>query len=286
MSKTISITQAAATGDVWQLIRQETERDAKSEPILASFLHATILKHKTLEAAMSFHLANRLASPAVSALLVREVLDEAFSAEPKIGTAIRADLKAVQERDSATSSLATPFLYFKGFHALQSYRVAHWLWQQNRQSLALYLQNRISMVFSVDIHPAARIGSGIMLDHATGLVIGETAVVMDNVSIMQSVTLGGTGKEQGDRHPKVEEGVLISAGAKILGNIKIGEGAKIGAGSVVLQDVPKHTTVAGVPAKIVGVPQADSPALEMNHEITCDMTDCPETIKETVPKET
>jgi serine O-acetyltransferase len=161
----------------------------------------------------------------------------------------------------------TPFLFFKGFHALQAYRVAHWLWKQKRNSLALFLQNRISCVFAVDIHPAARIGKGIMFDHATGIVIGETAVVEDNVSIMQSVTLGGTGKEHGDRHPKVRSGVLISAGAKVLGNIEIGECAKVGAGSVVLKDVAPRTTVAGVPAKEVSVNTCTKPAQEMNHSL-------------------
>jgi len=176
----------------------------------------------------------------------------------------------VEERDSACTTLAVPFLYFKGFHALQTHRIAHWLWQQGRHSLALFFQNRMSVVFGVDIHPAAQLGYGLMLDHATGLVIGETTVIGNNVSILQSVTLGGTGKEGGDRHPKVGDGVLISAGAKILGNICIGEGAKVGAGSVVLHAVPPHTTVAGVPAKVVGTPNTDQPALDMNHEFNCE----------------
>lgn len=180
---------------------------------------------------------------------------------------MRADLHAVSERDSACCSQVTPLLYFKGFHALQAYRVAHWLWQQGRKSLALFLQNRISAVFAVDIHPAARIGKGIMFDHATGIVIGETAVVGDMVSIMQSVTLGGTGKEAGDRHPKVSNGVLIGAGAKILGNITVGECAKVGAGSVVLKDVPARAVVAGVPAKIIGDNLCGQPAQEMDHHI-------------------
>lgn len=259
------------TDPVWQEIRARTRCQAEAEPILASYLHATILNHDTLEAALSFHLANKLDSPTAPAMLIREVITEALEDSREIGDAVRADLQAVAERDSACCSLATPFLFFKGFHALQAYRVAHWLWQQQRQALALFLQNRISVVFGVDIHPAARIGKGIMLDHATGTVIGETAVVEDNVSIMQAVTLGGTGKESGDRHPKVRKGVLISAGAKILGNIEIGEGAKVGAGSVVLKPVAAHTTVTGVPAKVVGRPKSDQPALDMNHEITCDM---------------
>ncbi len=256
---------------VWQTIISETRKQAEEEPILASFLHATILNHETLEAALSFHLANKLDSPTASALLVREVIQEALASDASIGASVRADLRAIKERDSACCSLSVPFLFFKGFHALEAYRVAHWLWRNDRHALALFLQNRISVVFGVDIHPAARLGKGIMLDHATGVVIGETAVVEDNVSIMQSVTLGGTGKEAGDRHPKVRRSVLISAGAKVLGNIEIGEGAKIGAGSVVLKPVPAHTTVAGVPARVIGKPQSNQPSKDMCHELLCDM---------------
>ena len=251
---------------LWESVRSQTRTQAEHEPVLASFLYATILNHDTLEAALSFHLANKLDSPALPAMLVREVIEQALRADINISRAIRADLLAVSERDSACCSMVTPFLFFKGFHALQSYRIAHWLWQQGRNSLALFLQNRISCVFAVDIHPAAKIGKGIMFDHATGIVIGETAVVEDNVSIMQSVTLGGTGKEHGDRHPKVRSGVLISAGAKILGNIEIGECAKVGAGSVVLKDVPARATVAGVPAKIVST-SCVQPARDMDHHI-------------------
>ncbi|MEH6582221.1 MAG: serine O-acetyltransferase [Halioglobus sp.] len=255
---------------VWDRIRKETEQKAANEPILASFLHATILNHAKLERALSFHLASQLDSATVSALLLREVILDAFKHDPCIPRAIRADLLAVEARDSACNELSVPFLYFKGFHALQSHRVGHWLWQQGRKSLALFFQNRVSSEFGVDIHPAAKLGCGIMLDHATGLVIGETATVGNNVSILQAVTLGGTGKDEGDRHPKIADGVLISAGAKILGNIKVGTGAKVGAGSVVLEDVPAHTTVAGVPAKIVGHPTSDVPALEMEHDFCCD----------------
>lgn len=261
--------QSNAHDALWATIRAETELDAAGEPVLASFLHATILNHHSLEDALSFHLAHKLDSATASALLVREVIEQALAGDPQIGAAIRCDIQAIKERDSACHSYATPFLYFKGFHALQSYRVAHWLWRQGRQSLALFFQNRISCEFGVDIHPAARIGRGIMLDHATGVVIGETAVVGDNVSIMQSVTLGGTGKEDGDRHPKVGNGVLLSAGAKVLGNIRIGDGAQVGAGSVVLKDVPNHAVVAGVPAVIVGRASSDAPALEMNHQLGC-----------------
>ena len=255
---------------VWDRIRAETNKHASDEPILASFLHATILNHSRLESALSFHLANQLDSPTASSLLLREVMLEAFDSDDYIRCAVRADLMAVEERDSACHELYIPVLYFKGFHALQTQRVSHWLWKRGRESLAMFFQNRMSSKFGVDIHPAARMGSGIMLDHATGLVIGETAVVGNNVSILQSVTLGGTGKDEGDRHPKIGNGVLISAGAKILGNIRVGEGAKVGAGSVVLEDVPPHTTVAGVPAKVVGKPSSDQPALEMDHDFCCD----------------
>ena len=262
---------AASNNDpVWDRIREETARHASSEPILASFLHATILNHSRLELALSFHLANQLHSATASALLLREVMLEAYDNDPCIHQAVRADLQAVEDRDSACHELNIPFLYFKGFHSLQTHRVAHWLWKQGREPLALFFQNRMSAEFGVDIHPAARMGCGIMLDHATGLVIGQTAVVGNNVSILQSVTLGGTGKDEGDRHPKIGDGVLISAGAKILGNIRVGEGATVGAGSVVLEDVPPHTTVAGVPAKIIGRPASDQPALEMDHDFCCD----------------
>jgi serine O-acetyltransferase len=264
-----------ADDELWAAIRASVSREAAAEPVLASFLHATILNHATLEAALSFHLAQKLDSPTAPALLVREVIEEAFAGDSGIGSAIRCDLRAVQARDSACPEHAMAFLFFKGFHALESYRIAHWLWNQGRPALALFLQNRISCEFGVDIHPAARIGCGILLDHATGVVIGETAVVGDDVSIMQSVTLGGTGKESGDRHPKVGSGVLIGAGAKILGNIRIGDGAKVSAGSVVLANVPPHTTVAGVPARVVGKPCSDSPALDMNHSLAPDMQNLP-----------
>lgn len=258
---------ALVVDSLWESIRLQTRKQAESEPVLASFLYTTILNHDSLKAALSFHLANKLDSPELPAMLIREVINEAITSDERIIDAVRADLLAVSERDSACCSLVTPLLYFKGFHALQSYRIAHWLWEQGRNSLALFLQNRISTLFAVDIHPAARLGKGIMFDHATGIVIGETAVVEDNVSIMQSVTLGGTGKEAGDRHPKVRKGVLIGTGAKILGNITIGECAKIGAGSVVLKDVPPRATVAGVPAQVIGETQCSQPAREMDHLI-------------------
>lgn len=252
---------------VWAEILTQTRREAQTEPVLASFLHTTILNHQTLEAALSFHLANKLDSPAMPAMLLRELIDAALNDDSSIGRSVRADLVAVFERDSACDDYSTPFLYFKGFHAIQAYRVAHWLWQQGRESLALFLQNRISVVFAVDIHPAAQLGEGLMFDHATGIVIGETAVVEDKVSIMQSVTLGGTGKESGDRHPKVRQGVLIGAGAKILGNIEIGACATVGAGSVVLKSIPARKIAAGVPARIVGDSHCSQPSQSMDHRL-------------------
>ncbi len=248
----------------WERIRTEALSLVNEEPMLASFFHSTILNHDSLRSALSFQLANKLASAVMPAIVLREVIETALAAQPDILDAAAADICAVKERDPAVRYYSTPLLYLKGFHALQGYRVAHWLWQQGRHSLAVFLQNQISVVFSVDVHPAAQIGRGIMFDHATGIIIGETAVVEDDVSILQNVTLGGTGKEHGDRHPKIREGVMIGAGAKVLGNIEVGRGAKIGAGSVVLQPVPPHTTVAGVPAHEVGHPDCDKPSLDMN----------------------
>ena len=248
----------------WQKIEREAACMATEEPMLASFFHSTILNHKNLRSALSFQLANKLDSATMPAIALREVIELALRSEPELLAMVAADICAVQERDPAVDLFSTPLLYLKGFHALQGYRVANWLWRQGRRSLALYLQNQISVVFGVDVHPAARIGKGIMFDHATGIVVGETAVIEDDVSILQSVTLGGTGKESGDRHPKIREGVMIRAGAKVLGNIEVGMGAKIGAGSVVINPVPPHTTVAGVPAKIVGRPECDKPSLDMD----------------------
>lgn len=253
--------------DVWAVIREEAVQSAAEEPVLASFYHAAILNHSSFAAAISFHLANKLDTPAMPALVIRDVFAMALAADDSIETAMRRDIQAHRERDPACYRYLLPLLFFKGYHALQSWRVAHWLWQQQRYPLALFLQNLISQVFDVDIHPAAHIGSGIMLDHATGIVIGETAVIEDNVSMLHSVTLGGNGLSKGDRHPKVRRGVLIGVGAKILGNIEIGEGAKIGAGSVVLHSVDAHTTVAGVPARLVGRPRVDEPALDMDHQL-------------------
>ena len=257
----------ASLDPLWQTIRREVSAEAAREPVLASFLHASVLNHKTLEDSLGFILAGKLESSVLPAMLIHELIVEAVHSCPKVGDSIRADIRAVKERDPAASRYSEPFLYFKGFHALQTYRVAHCLWNGDRKSLALFLQSRTSEVFGVDIHPAARIGDGILIDHATCVVIGETAVVEDNVSILHDVTLGGTGKDCGDRHPKVRHGVLIGAGAKILGNVEIGAGAKVGAGSVVLADVPPHSTVAGVPAEIVGKPTHPEPARYMDHSL-------------------
>lgn len=252
---------------IWREIREEVALEAQREPILESFLHATVLNHDRLEDALSFRLAEKLQGTHLHPVVLREVIGEALAKSPEIGRAARADLRAVSSRDPACQGAWQPLLYFKGFHALEAYRVSHWLWKEGRSALALHLQHRSSEIFAVDIHPGARIGKGIFIDHGTGVVIGETAVVDDDVSMLHLVTLGGTGKQAGDRHPKVRRGVLLSAGAKILGNVVIGEGAKIGAGSVVLRDVPPHTTVVGVPGREVGHPSADEPALEMDHSL-------------------
>ncbi len=248
----------------WSSLRAEVAAIAASEAMLASFLHATVLNHGSLEDSLSYLLAEKLASAHLSSMSLREVIDEALAASPEIRQAIRRDLDAVVERDPAARGFAQPFLHFKGFHALESYRVAHWLWEAGRRDLAFHLQNRISMVFDLDIHPAARIGEGILIDHGTGVVIGETAVIGDDVSMLHGVTLGGTGKERGDRHPKIESGVLLGAGAIVLGNVRVGKGSKVAAGSVVLEEVPAHHTVAGVPSKVVGRPNAEEPSLYMD----------------------
>ncbi|MEO2030130.1 MAG: serine O-acetyltransferase [Fuerstiella sp.] len=265
---TIDLDQSPPNGfSVWESIRESAVENVRKEPMLASFLHATILNHDRFEDAVSFHLAGKLQSNSLSGMQLREVIDHAFSQDTRISESIQADISAVRERDPAVKCCMVPLLYLKGLHSLASYRIAHWLWNDGRQLLALHLQNRMSEVFGADIHPAAGIGRGILIDHGTSVVIGETAIVEDNVSMLHEVTLGGTGKESGDRHPKVRRNVLIGAGAKILGNVEIGEGAKIGAGSVVLTEVPPHCTFAGVPAVLVGRPQSEEPSLEMNHGI-------------------
>ncbi|QIM69343.1 serine O-acetyltransferase [Basfia succiniciproducens] len=250
--------------EVWNNIRNEAKELVEHEPVLASFFHSTILKHKNLGGALSYILANKLATSTMPAITLREIIEETYQDDPRIIDSAACDIHAVRQRDPAVGLWSTPLLYLKGFHAIQSYRITHHLWQQNRKSLAIYLQNQISVAFDVDIHPAARVGCGIMFDHATGIVVGETAVIENDVSILQGVTLGGTGKESGDRHPKIREGVMIGAGAKILGNIEVGKYAKIGANSVVLQPVPEYATAAGVPAKIISKDRSAKPAFDMN----------------------
>ena len=217
---------------VWNNIKAEARTLADCEPMLASFYHATLLKHENLGSALSYMLANKLSSPIMPAIAIREVVEEAYAADPEMIASAACDIQAVRTRDPAVDKYSTPLLYLKGFHALQAYRIGHWLWNQGRRALAIF--------------------------------VGETAVIENDVSILQSVTLGGTGKSGGDRHPKIREGVMIGAGAKILGNIEVGRGAKIGAGSVVLQPVPPHTTAAGVPARIVGKPDSDKPSMDMD----------------------
>ena len=253
--------------DLWPVLRREARAKASEEPILGSYFHATILNHGSFGAALSFRLASKLDNPMLPTMLIRDVIQEAIEADPSILQSAANDMMATFNRDPACEDPLTPFLFFKGFHALQAHRIAHWLWRQGRKTLAHFFQNQISVTLGVDIHPAARFGAGIMLDHATGLVAGETAVVGDDVSILHAVTLGGTGKESGDRHPKIGRGVLLAAGCKIIGNIEVGEGAKVGAGSVVLEDVPDHVTVAGIPAKIVGQTQG-LPAHAMDQRLS------------------
>ena len=250
----------------WSRMRLEAATAAAQEPSLASFLHATILHHKSFRRALSYRLAQKLSDPEMNAMLWREVINGAFDDEPAIVEAGLADLLACYDRDPATFEHVQPFLYHKGYQALQAQRVANWLWLNDRRSLALYLQSRLSELYGVDIHPNATFGKGVFMDHATGVVIGETSIVEDDVSILQSVTLGGTGKEGGDRHPKIRKGALISVGAKVLGNIEVGAGAKVAAGSVVLNPVPAGCTVAGVPAKLVG-DCATSPSETMDQNI-------------------
>jgi len=252
---------------IWSALRAQAEQLTATEPSLASLAHATILMHEEFEDALSYHLAKKVGGEDLSPMLTREIFEEALAREPAIGDAVRADLSAVFERDPACHSYLQAFLFFKGFHALECYRIAHWLWGQGRTTLAQFLQSRVSELFAVDIHPASRIGKGIFIDHATGIVIGETAVVEDDVSMLHGVTLGGTGKETGDRHPKIRRGVLLSAGAKVLGNIEVGEYSRVGAGSVVLHAVPPGCTVAGVPARVIGVAGSERPSQTMDQLI-------------------
>ncbi|MEP3945958.1 serine O-acetyltransferase [Ascidiaceihabitans sp.] len=258
-------TNIATLDPVWEQITDEARQAVTDEPLIGGFVHACILHHKSIEKALSYRIAAKLASNEMSMVVVREIVEEAYVANPELVAASRADLVAIYERDPACHRLLQPILYFKGYQAIQAYRVGHYLWDQGHRDLAYFFQMRVSEIFGVDIHPAAKLGRGIMIDHAHSIVIGETAVVGDNVSMLHSVTLGGTGKEEEDRHPKIGDGVLIGAGAKVLGNIKVGNCSRIAAGSVVLAEVPACKTVAGIPAKIVGEAGCDQPSISMNH---------------------
>ena len=249
---------------IWAQIRTEAAQAMAAEPALGSFIFATVLSHAKLEDAICHRLAQRLNHTDVDAGLIGQTFEQVLESEPSVGSTMRADLAAVYDRDPACTRYLDPILYFKGFHALVTHRFAHQLWKAGRLDFALYLQSQSSRMFGVDIHPAARFGKGIMLDHATGVVIGETAVIGDNCSLLHAVTLGGSGKETGDRHPKISDNVLIGAGAKVLGNIKVGHCSRIAAGSVVLSDVPANVTVAGVPAKVVGPAGCAEPARAMD----------------------
>lgn len=261
-------TKFTSVDPVWQRVRQEAMDAVRAAPLLGGLIHASLLHHSSLERALAYRFSQKLASSEMSEQILREIADEAYSEDHELGQDARADIMAVFDRDPACHRFIQPLLFFKGFQAVQAYRVGHWLWTHGREDMAYFVQMRVSEVFSVDIHPAARVGKGIMIDHAHSIVIGETAVVGDNVSMLHSVTLGGTGKEDGDRHPKIGDGVLIGAGAKVLGNISVGHCSRIAAGSVVLHDVPHNKTVAGVPAKVIGEAGCSQPSITMDQLIS------------------
>ena len=256
-----------AVDPIWTAIRAEAEAAITAEPALGGFIFATVLSHDQLEASICHRLAQRLNHADVDGGLINRLFQDVLQSHPEIGQAFRADLAATFDRDPACSRYIEPLLYFKGFHALVTHRFAHALWNVGRRDFALYLQSQASRIFAIDINPAARFGMGIMIDHGTGIVIGETAVIGDNCSILQGVTLGGNGKETGDRHPKIGNNVLLAAGAKVLGNIRIGNCSRVAAGSVVLQAVPDNKTVAGVPARIVGDAGCPEPARTMDQRL-------------------
>jgi serine O-acetyltransferase len=253
-----------AVDPIWDAVREEAAEAARSDPLLAAFLYTSVLNHATLEEAVIHRIAQRLDHGDLSAQLIGQTFRAMVDNEPEWSRIVRVDIQAYYDRDPACDRFLMPVLYFKGFHAIQTHRLAHWLWENGRRDFALYLQSRSSSVFQTDIHPASRMGKGIFIDHATGIVIGETAVVEDNVSLLHGVTLGGTGKASGDRHPKIRYGVLIGAGAKILGNIEVGHCSKVASGSVVLASVPHNKTVAGVPARVVGETGCDEPSRAMD----------------------
>ncbi len=258
---------APAADAVWATIRREGVEAAERDALMAQPITAALLRHGTFADGLAARLGRKLGDADLGVFPLTALVAEVLADDPAIVQAAATDLVAVRDRDPAAADLVSPFLFFKGYLALQTHRVAHALWRRDRRHLARHLQSRGSEVFAVDIHPAARLGCGILLDHGTGIVIGETAVVEDDVSILQGVTLGGTGKECGDRHPKIRRGVLLGVGAKVLGNIEVGEGAKVGAGSIVLDQVAPHTTVVGVPARPVGAKLIDLPALTMDHSL-------------------
>ncbi len=253
---------------VWAMLRAEAQQIARTEPSLASLTSAVILRHANLGEALSYQLARKLGDQELRALSVRELAQEAYGADPGIVADAEADLRAFLERDPACKGYVQPLLFFKGFLALQAHRIAHWMWSERREAMGLYLQSRVSELFQLDIHPAAAIGPGAFVDHGTGVVIGETARIGKNVSMLHGVTLGGTGAERGDRHPKIGDGVLLGAGAKVLGNITVGDFAKIASGSVVLKPVPAHCTAAGVPARLINCPTCEEPAKTMDHTLS------------------
>lgn len=267
---TISVARAGKlkpVDPIWCSIRDEALATVTRDPLLSAFLYSTILNQESLEDAVIHRLSERLDHQDMGAELIRQTFRAMQRENPDWSDTVRVDIQAYYDRDPACDRFFMPILYFKGFHAIQTHRLAHWLWSQGRRDFALYLQSRSSSVFQTDIHPASKMGKGIFIDHATGLVVGETAVIEDDVSILHGVTLGGTGKAGGDRHPKIRHGVLIGAGAKILGNIEVGHCSKIAAGSVVLSSVPHNKTVAGVPARVVGETGCDQPSRQMDQAL-------------------
>jgi serine O-acetyltransferase len=267
MGQRLEVVTGEGAPPVWAALRNEAEHIAKSEPALASLLNSVVLRHAELKHALSFQIARKLGDLELPAMSLREICEDAYESDPSIVAAAEADLTAVFERDPACRGYVQPFLFFKGFMAIETHRVAHWLWGKGREAVAFYLQSRMSELFQVDIHPAVPFGKGAFLDHGTGIVIGETAVVGDDVSMLQGVTLGGTSAERVDRHPKIGRGVLLGAGAKVIGNITIGDYAKVASGAVVLQPVPPGCTAVGVPARLVNCPTCGEPSKSMDQTL-------------------
>ncbi|GIL00319.1 MAG: serine acetyltransferase [Alphaproteobacteria bacterium] len=253
-----------AVDPVWRAVREEAEQVVATDPVMSTFIYSTILNHARLEDAVIARIADRLHSREISGEILRQNFEQMVEDWPDWSEIVRIDLAAVYDRDPACERFIEPILYFKGFHAIQTHRLAHWSWNRGHRDFALYLQSRSSQVFQTDINPQARMGRGIFLDHATGLVVGATAVIGDDVSILHGVTLGGTGKESGDRHPKIGSGVLLGAGATVLGNIAVGRCSRVAAGSLVVKPVPANVTVAGVPAKVIGQAGCAEPSRSMD----------------------